>query len=54
MLLGALWLAWRSRGLLASNAGPRHFMASFGRINLFALWIVILLSADPYLRWHWK
>ncbi len=45
----ALWLVWRAADLLRGTPDARVFRSTFWSINLFALVLILAVSADPFL-----
>ncbi|MGA2082941.1 MAG: UbiA family prenyltransferase [Holophaga sp.] len=49
LALAALWLVWRAAALLQGPLDGRTLRATFWSINLFALVMILAVSADPFL-----
>jgi protoheme IX farnesyltransferase len=49
LALAALWLLWRAAALLQAAPDARVFRSTFWAINLFALVLILAVSADPFL-----
>ena len=49
LALAALWLVWRAAALLQGPLDGRTLRATFWSINLFALVLILAVSADPFL-----
>ena len=49
LALAALWLMWQATGLLRSTLDRALFRRTFWSINLFALVMILAVSADPFL-----
>jgi protoheme IX farnesyltransferase len=44
LLAAAVWLAWKSKWMLSSHTNDGSFAPVFKDINIFALWVISLLS----------
>jgi len=49
LAVAALWLVWRAAALLRGTPDAPVFRSTFWSINLFALVLILAVSADPFL-----
>ncbi len=50
LLVCAVWLVWRASGLLSAEADERSFRRTFVSINVYALLVMIIVSADRLVK----
>ncbi len=50
LFVAGVWLVWRSARILRATTGVVAFRHAFNRVNVYALWVVSLLSIGGMLR----